>query len=182
MGIKLLKATLPPLLGKQVLLRLLRQEDEEQYYGAVCQSGEWEETPTQAEIGNAIAIAVLGRDRYDFLVSVNGEYGILGEVSLYAIDWNAGSCRLKLRLFSMDWEDQPAVEALQLALYFLFERICLHRVETEIPLCSPVQQHLFEAAGFQLEGCRREALCRDGKFGDILLFSMLEKEYISKQC
>ena len=65
MGIKLLKATLPPLLGKQVLLRLLRQEDEEQYYRAVCQSGEWEETPTQAEIGNAIAIAVLGRDRYD---------------------------------------------------------------------------------------------------------------------
>lgn len=68
-------------------------------------------------------------------------------------------------------------EAMQLLMRFAFHEINLHRLQLTVFSYNPVAQRLYEGLGYTREGVWREALCRDGAFHDVLLYSMLAPEY-----
>ncbi len=58
-----------------------------------------------------------------------------------------------------------------------FETVGLHRVELEVYRFNPRARHVYEKAGFVLEGTKREGLLWDGEWVDVDLMAMLEADW-----
>lgn len=68
-------------------------------------------------------------------------------------------------------------EALDLTLAFAFRELNLHRVQLTVFAYNQAAIHLYERAGFRLEGTFREALERDGRRHDMHLYGILRREW-----
>lgn len=177
MVIRLLKDRLEPLCGQLLTLRPLRWEDTERYaaakWGAVAWNAKGE--PDREAMAEAVANAMRDRNRYDFLLLARGEQ-VIGEAALREIDWEMESGRGSVLLFGQAGPEFGE-EGLALLLRFAFERLCLHRFEAEARGGDLRWQNTLERAGFRREGVRREALWLDGRYRDLALYSMLDREY-----
>ena len=69
-------------------------------------------------------------------------------------------------------------EATRLILGYAFEELGLHRVELEVFALNPRARHVYEKAGFVLEGTRRDALCFDGQWVASHIMAILEQEWL----
>ncbi|MGW4923037.1 GNAT family N-acetyltransferase [Streptomyces sp. NB004] len=58
-----------------------------------------------------------------------------------------------------------------------FEYVGLHRVQLEVYAHNARARHVYEKAGFVVEGVRREAALRDGVWVDDVLMAVLEHEW-----
>ncbi|MBE0610648.1 MAG: GNAT family N-acetyltransferase, partial [Dehalococcoidia bacterium] len=59
---------------------------------------------------------------------------------------------------------------------FGFEMMNLHRIQLEVYANNARARHVYEKVGFVLEGCRRQALYKFGRYHDVLVMSLLEGE------
>jgi hypothetical protein len=59
-----------------------------------------------------------------------------------------------------------------------FTALHLHRVEAVIHADNVVSIHCFARAGFQCDGTLRDAKYRDGRYVDLLVYSLLDSEWI----
>ena len=178
MVIRLLKENLETMHAGLAALRPLCVEDAEEYAEAKYNpDGDGLGAFTPGEVRAAVADAVRDRDRYDFLV-VDPAGAILGEAVLEAIDWGAEAGRLRILLFREEVLGTGVGKAaMDLLLEFAFDRLCLHRVESEILDSDLRSRRACESSGFLREGVRREAVSVDGGFLDTALYSLLEQEY-----
>ena len=64
-------------------------------------------------------------------------------------------------------------EAVQAVLRHGFESLDLHRIHTACFAINPASARVLEKAGLALEGCSREAFCKDGVFLDLLQFGAI---------
>lgn len=62
-------------------------------------------------------------------------------------------------------------------LRYLFGQMGLHRLALVTLETNSVAVSLYESLGFQLEGRPRQAIWRDGKYIDLLQYSLLREEY-----
>lgn len=69
-------------------------------------------------------------------------------------------------------------EAFSAFIEYLFKQQNFHRIWFLVAKENKVAQGLYKKLGFKEEGKQREALFRDGKYHDYLMFSLLEKEWI----
>ena len=70
-------------------------------------------------------------------------------------------------------------EAIKWGLHFAFRYASLHRVDIAAFSWNTGAVRLYERLGFTLEGRKREAAFRDGKFWDLVELGMLEHEWES---
>lgn len=68
-------------------------------------------------------------------------------------------------------------EALELVKMMAFEELGFHRLWLDVRQKNSKAKLIYENAGFELEGCLREAVLVDGEYESIYVLSILEHEY-----
>ncbi len=68
-------------------------------------------------------------------------------------------------------------EATRLCVQYGFEVLNLNRIELEVLANNFRGIRTYQKAGFQPEGCRRQAMYRNGRYEDVYVFAILRAEY-----
>jgi RimJ/RimL family protein N-acetyltransferase len=115
---------------------------------------------------------------------VDDNYGIcmyegefLGVIRTDEIDYQNRSIRVGLDIAPSKRGQGWGTKAYKALLKWLFDHKNFHRVYLAVLDTNDIGIKLYENAGFKLEGSQRQAIWRNGKWHDYLLYSILEDEY-----
>ena len=75
------------------------------------------------------------------------------------------------------WHRGIMSEAVRAVVAFGFDQMHLNRIEADCTAENEASARLLRRLGFQQEGVEREQYFEDGRFWDLLLFSLLRREY-----
>ena len=119
--------------------------------------------------GNAVRCAITEND--------NDE--ILGLVSLVTINYVNQSAEFHIMIGDEQNQGRGiGTFAVQAMLNHAFNNMNLHRVELTVLENNARARHLYEKCGFVCEGRKREAKYKNGKFVDMLMYSMLKSDFL----
>jgi ribosomal-protein-alanine N-acetyltransferase len=79
------------------------------------------------------------------------------------------------------WGHGIMTEAVCAVVRFGFEHMALNRIEADADSRNVGSHRVLEKAGFKREGVLREQFYEDGAFYDLVLFSLLRKEWETRQ-
>jgi ribosomal-protein-alanine N-acetyltransferase len=68
-------------------------------------------------------------------------------------------------------------EAVSAIVHFGFTRMGLNRIEADADARNPASMRVLEKIGFQREGLQHEQFYDNGQFYDLVLFSLLKRDY-----
>ena len=111
----------------------------------------------------------------------DGSDDILGLVSLVSINYMNQSAELHIMIG--DTKNQGhgiGTYAVNTMLSHAFNNMNLQRVELAVLEDNIRAKHLYEKCGFVYEGRKRKAKYKNGKFADMLMYSILKSEYLKK--
>jgi RimJ/RimL family protein N-acetyltransferase len=115
-------------------------------------------------------------DRLDLAVVDRGRDVCVGEVVLNELDEANDACSFRV-LIGPDGRDRGlGTESIRLLLDHAFAATPLHRIELGVYAFNPRALHVYERAGFRLEGTRRDALRFDGERVDEHILSVLRTD------
>ena len=117
-------------------------------------------------------------DRLDLAVTDPADGEVLGEVVLYEWDPAARSCTFRTLLGPRGRGRGIGTEATRLVVGYGFEQLALHRVQLEAYGHNRRALHVYEKVGFMVEGVRREAQWRDGRWVDEVVMGLLDREWV----
>ncbi|GAA1658603.1 acetyltransferase [Citricoccus zhacaiensis] len=118
-------------------------------------------------------------DRIVWVIEEVATGRIVGESVLNDLDEDNLSCGF--RIWIAGARDRGlGSEAVELTLRHAFEDQGLHRVSLEVYAFNPRARHVYEKAGFRLEGTLREALLFDGGWVDAHVMGILAEEWRSR--
>lgn len=122
---------------------------------------------------------------HDLLFAIEARVGDdwihIGNCDLDKIDWKNRSAVFGIVLGEKAyWGQGYGTDAARTMLRFAFAELNLHRVELEVFDYNPRAQRCYEKAGYRLEGTRRHALFRDGRYHDVHVMSVLQDEFLSQ--
>ncbi|MGO4102749.1 GNAT family N-acetyltransferase [Leifsonia sp. YAF41] len=115
-------------------------------------------------------------DRLDLAIVDNSTGDCVGEVVLNEWEPENASCNFRILIGPAGRDRGLGSEATALLLDHAFAATALHRIELEVYAFNPRAQHVYERAGFTLEGRRRDALIFDGQRIDAIGMSMLRTD------
>jgi ribosomal-protein-serine acetyltransferase len=101
----------------------------------------------------------------------------LGVIGTRKIDWLNGNVALGYWIGRAFQGKGIMTGACRVVLRHLFQDLLLNRVEIQCATENSKSAAIPRRLGFTLEGTRREAELVNGKFYDLLVFSMLRKEW-----
>jgi RimJ/RimL family protein N-acetyltransferase len=116
-------------------------------------------------------------DRLDLAVLDNATALCVGEVVLNQWDEANDSCNFRILLGPTGRNRGLGTEATRLLLGHAFTVLDLHRVSLEVYAFNPRAQHVYEKAGFTVEGIKRDALRFDGQRVNAVMMSLLAPEW-----
>ena len=170
-------ATKPTLAGERVILRPVSEADVPGLMDLLADPEGNRLTGTHAEFTEEQAgrwYATRGEqdDRLDLAVvdKAMGEYA--GEVVLNELDRDNRACGFRIGLRPSFQGRGLGSEATGLIVDHAFA-LGIHRIELEVYAFNPRARHVYERAGFTLEGTKRHALRWDGEWIDAHLMSIL---------
>jgi RimJ/RimL family protein N-acetyltransferase len=171
-------ATKPTLTGERVILRPVSEDD---VAGLMDLLGDAEGnrlTGTHAEFTEEAArrwYATRGEqdDRLDLAIVERASGNYAGEVVLNDLDRGNRSIGFRIGLRPGFQGRGLGSEATRLVVAYAFDVLDLHRIELEVYASNPRARHVYERAGFTLEGTKREALLWDGAWVDAHVMSIL---------
>ena len=104
----------------------------------------------------------------------------VGMISLLSVDWKNRTGMSAIKLVS----DAPhgrgiATEAEKLLLDYCFYELNLNRITAEVIEYNEPSIALHKKVGYVLEGKKREAVFKKGKFHTVLSFAMLKSDYLN---
>lgn len=163
--------------GNNVVLRRIEKADLWQLW----QWHEGRELYLFTELKQLLSWDELNRDfmiffgwKGDFIVE--DTYGnALGVCSYKDINWKNRSCALALQLTKT--EQTAAIDTILVLLDFLFKELNLSRVNSLVPNFFSFENQALRKTGFTREGKLREAIFRDGKYHDVLVYAILKEEF-----
>lgn len=118
--------------------------------------------------GNAVRCAITEDDRDD----------ILGLISLVAINYINQSAELHIMIGDKENQGRGVgTFAVETMLNHAFNNMNLQRVELTVLEDNVRAKHLYEKCGFVREGRKRRAKYKNGKFVDVLVYSILKSEF-----
>ncbi len=108
----------------------------------------------------------------------NNQY--IGNVNLVNIEWINRQAEFSIFIGEKkEWRKGYATEATKLMVDFGFNQRNLNRIYLTVLENNKVAIHLYEKMGFKKEGILREALFKDNKYYNLIIMSILKKEYSS---
>lgn len=122
--------------------------------------------------GNAVRCAIT-EDEHD---------EILGLISLTSINYMNQSAELHIMVGEAQNQGRGiGTFAVMTMLNHAFNNMNLQRVELTVLEDNARAKHLYEKCGFVHEGRKRKAKYKDGKFVDMLMYSILRPEFSGRQ-
>lgn len=108
------------------------------------------------------------------------DHGIVGTVSLEAIDWKNRLAVLNIFLGDTDTRGKGyALDATQALLRFAFEELGMNRIEGQALAFNVRSVGLYkDKLGFTQEGVRRQAFYKAGRFHDSVLLALTREDYL----
>ncbi|SMF89799.1 Protein N-acetyltransferase, RimJ/RimL family [Paenibacillus uliginis N3/975] len=104
----------------------------------------------------------------------------IGIISLIQLDYKNRNAECIIDIGEKDyWGKGYGTEALRLLLDYAFLELNLHRVSLRVFSFNQKAIHLYEKIGFKHEGASRQAIFRDGAWGDIVQMGILQHEYLT---
>ena len=78
------------------------------------------------------------------------------------------------------WGQGIMSEAVRAMVDFGFKRMDLNRIEADADERNPASARVLAKIGFRREGVQQEQFYENGEFHNLLLFSLLRREYVNK--
>ena len=122
-------------------------------------------------------IASLGRNDH-LLVAVDAQGRVLGEIGLMVYDNpRQRHCAGLGMMVRSDYQGQGVGRALLESALDLADRwLMLERVELDVFEDHPAAMHLYQSAGFEIEGRKRRAAVKDGVYADEIMMARLRPQ------
>ncbi|UCD99505.1 MAG: GNAT family N-acetyltransferase [Chloroflexota bacterium] len=103
---------------------------------------------------------------------------LIGNCSFFRIDWRNRATELGIFIGDKAfWDRGYGTEAINLLLKHGFFTLNLHRIFLRVYEDNPRAIRAYEKAGFIHEGRMRQAEFHDGQFHDVLLMSVIRREW-----
>lgn len=115
-------------------------------------------------------------DRLDLAVIDAATGNCVGEVVLNEWEPENRCCNFRILLGPRGRNRGLGSEATRMVLEHAFTATDLYRIGLEVYAFNPRARHVYEAAGFSLEGVRRSALLFDGVFFDAVVMGILRTD------
>jgi len=120
----------------------------------------------------------LRKNPHIWLKAVLYDDRLVGMASVEAIDETNRKCELIMVIGEKDvWGHGIGGKILTDMLRYAFDDLHMHRVWAVFIAGNERSERLLKRAGFSFEGTMREAISKSGSFADLLIYSILEKEY-----
>jgi RimJ/RimL family protein N-acetyltransferase len=116
-------------------------------------------------------------DRLDLAIVDRATDRCVGEVVLNHWEAENQACSFRILVGPQGRDRGLGSEATRLVLRHAFTATDLHRVELGVYAFNPRARHVYERAGFVVEGVRRAALVFDGERIDEITMSVLRPEW-----
>lgn len=117
-----------------------------------------------------------------FVIRTRTDDRAIGEARIYWVQWNHGTAMGQLGIGSPDDRDKGYDgEALDMLLQYVFEEMNLHHFAINTVENNTARQQLLECHGFQCEVRRRQAIFRDGRYWDGLIYGILVEEWSARR-
>lgn len=118
--------------------------------------------------------------RYIIATKENDE--AIGMIGLYNIDWKNGVVpSFGLKIFNTNNRKKGlAFDALMTLLKYVFYELRLNRVEYQTLYFNSSALKVVAKAGFQIEGEKRAAVYKNGKFNNVVVGGCLKSDYEAK--
>lgn len=171
----------PPLQGALVRLRAHEPEDEPHVYRWINDPEVTEHLAARYPYSHAQEREFLSSPpAYSnlFLTVVTKDEGRpIGNVSLRGASPESRSCNLGIMIGEKDcWGRGYGTDSMRTLCRFGFEMMNLHRIELDVFAENDRARHVYEKVGFVVEGRRRQAHFRGGRYSDIIVMGLLAGE------
>ena len=111
-------------------------------------------------------------------IEQEGQWRAVGNCGVHQIDWRIRSAELGIFIGDKSrWNQGIGTHVMKLLLKHGFETLNLNRIALEVYDSNPRAIRTYEKAGFVLEGRKRQAVYRHGKYSDVLVMSVLRSEW-----
>lgn len=118
------------------------------------------------------------KNLYQFMIRAREDDRLIGRAAVQWIEWTNGNAWLHLGIGStQDQRKGYGSQALGMLMRFAFAELNLFRLSARIPEYNKAAISLFSKFGFVEEILRRQALDRDGRRWDMLVFGLLNSEW-----
>ncbi len=115
---------------------------------------------------------------YYFTIRLRRDDRLIGFAKIFWIQWTMGRASVQLGIGDPEQRGKGyGREALNLLVRFAFAELNQLHLSAAIPEYNPVALRLFQGAGFAEEACQRQALNRDGRRWDLLIYGLLKDEW-----
>jgi len=118
------------------------------------------------------------KNMFFFAIRTREDDRLIGKALVHRIEWSNGNGFLRLGIGSKDDQRKGyGSQALQMLLRFVFAELNMFRISAAVPEYNEGAIALFKKFGFAEEVRRRQALDRDGRRWDMLVFGLLKDEW-----
>ena len=118
------------------------------------------------------------KNKYYFTIRAREDDRLIGKATVQDIEWSNGNCAVQFGIGSADNRRKGyGSQALNMMLRFIFAEINMFRVTAYVPEYNEAAIALLKKFGFVEEVRRRQALNRDGRRWDLLVFGLLKDEW-----
>jgi RimJ/RimL family protein N-acetyltransferase len=122
------------------------------------------------------------KNEFHFTIRTRADDRLVGLVSLLRVEWNNGVSNLAISIGRPDDRGHGyGTDALQLILRYAFGELNLYRLSAMTFEYNTGAVRFLERNGFSLEVRRRQALNRDGRRWDALIYGLLREEWSQRQ-
>jgi len=118
------------------------------------------------------------KNMYYFTIRAKEDNRLIGKAVIEDIEWANGNSAIRFGIGSPDDQRKGyGSQALQMLLRFAFAEINMFRVTANVPEYNEAAIALLKKFGFVEEVRRRQALARDGRRWDQLVFGLLKDDW-----
>jgi RimJ/RimL family protein N-acetyltransferase len=122
----------------------------------------------------------VAEDSYHFGIRTFSEDRLLGNCSLFQIEQKNRVGTFGIVIGEKDcWGQGYGSDATRAIVRFGFHELNLNRVQLEVYDFNKRAIRAYEKAGFKLEGTRRQALYREGRYHDVHVMAILRDEWLA---
>lgn len=121
--------------------------------------------------------SMIGYSNASFGVETIAEGRLIGGAELGGASPENRSAVLGIALGDKQfWNSGHGTDTMRTLCRFGFEMMNLHRIELDVYATNERARRVYEKVGFKLEGVRREAVYKFGRYQDVFVMGMLEGE------
>ena len=121
------------------------------------------------------------KNLYHFMIRAKADDRLIGKAVIQRVEWTNGNCSVRVGIGSAeDWHKGYGTQALKMLLRFAFAELNMFRVTANVAEYNEGAIALVKKFGFTEEVRRRQALEREGRRWDLLVFGLLKDEWLNQ--